>query len=77
MDALRCNRVFQRFIRDKLIKIEAKIESTKNLKRRAKCLMDFEVQSGKRTGRVLFQKRDPRVKLISLPKKRLLSKVYL
>lgn len=70
VDALKSNRSCQRFIRAKLIEIEAKIERNKELKRRAKCLMDFQVVSGKRMNQALCQKRDPRVRLISLPKQR-------
>ncbi|CAA6661262.1 unnamed protein product [Spirodela intermedia] len=71
VDALKRNRSCQRLIRAKLIDIEAKIERNKELKRRAKCLMDFQVVSGKRMNQVFCQKRDPRVRLISLPKQRL------
>ncbi|MQL78902.1 hypothetical protein Taro_011354, partial [Colocasia esculenta] len=73
VDALKRNRSCQKFIRAKLIEIEAKIEQNKALKERVKCLMDFHVASGKRANQFSSQKKDPRVKLISLPKLRMSS----
>ena len=65
MDAIKKNRSFQKFLRSKLIQIEAKIEENKKLKERVKILKDFEVNCKKRTGRALSQKKDARVQLIS------------
>lgn len=73
VNALKRNRTCQKFIRQKLIEIEAKIERNKSLKERVKCLMDFQIASRKRTTQVLRQKKDPRVRLISLPKLRITS----
>lgn len=65
VDALKKNRSCQKFIRRKLIEIEAKIEENKKLKDRVKCLMDFQVACKKTAGHILCQKKDPRVRLIS------------
>lgn len=70
VDALKKNRSCQKFIRRKLIEIEAKIEETKELKERLKCLMDFQVACKRKAGRMLSQKKDPRVRLISMRKPR-------
>lgn len=68
VDALKKNRSCQRFIRRKLIEIEAKIEENKKLKERIKCLIDFQLSCKRKVGHILCQKRDPRVKLISMQK---------
>ncbi|XP_060670070.1 uncharacterized protein LOC132800439 [Ziziphus jujuba] len=68
MDAIKKNRSCQRFLRSKLVQIEAKIEQNKKLKDRVKILKDFQVSCKKRTGRALSQKKDPRVLLISMKK---------
>ncbi|KAG1368426.1 putative myb-like protein L [Cocos nucifera] len=65
VDALKKNRSCQKFIRRKLIEIEAKI-----LKERLKCLMDFQVACKKKAGHILSQKKGPRVGLISMQKPR-------
>ncbi|XP_008793540.2 uncharacterized protein LOC103709816 isoform X1 [Phoenix dactylifera] len=70
VDALKKNRSCQKFIRRKLIEIEAKIEENKELKERLKCLMDFQVACKRKAGRILSQKKDPRVRLISMQKPR-------
>ncbi|XP_078439028.1 myb domain protein 4r1 isoform X2 [Wolffia australiana] len=77
VDALKINRSSQKFIRAKLIEIEAKIERIKELKKRTKCLMDLQCLPRRRMGRILCQRKDPRVRLISLPKQRALSKIIL
>lgn len=68
MDAIKKNRSCQRFLRSKLVHIEAKIEQNKKLKDRVKILKDFQVSCKKRTGRALSQKKDLRVLLISTKK---------
>ncbi|KAF8390043.1 hypothetical protein HHK36_024564 [Tetracentron sinense] len=70
IDAIKKNRSCQKFVRSKLIQIEARIEENKKLKELIKVLKDFQVSCKKRTGRALSQKKDARVQLISLPKSR-------
>ncbi|XP_038987867.1 myb-like protein L [Phoenix dactylifera] len=70
VDALKKNRSCQKFIRRKLIEIEAKIEENKELKERLKCLMDFQVVCKKKAGHISSQKKDPRGRLISMQKSR-------
>jgi transcription factor MYB, plant len=65
-EALKKNRSCQKFVRRKLIEIETKIEENKVLRDRVKCLMDFQLACKKKAGRVLAQKQDPRVRLISI-----------
>lgn len=65
IDVLKKNRSCQKFMRRKLIEIEAKIEENKELRERIKCLMDFQVACKRKTGRMLCQEKDPRIKLIS------------
>ncbi|KAJ7975198.1 MYB family protein [Quillaja saponaria] len=65
IDAIKKNRSYQKFLRSKLIQIEAKIEENKKLKERVKILKDFQVSCRKRTGHALSLKKDPRVQLIS------------
>ncbi|KAJ6795083.1 myb-like protein L [Iris pallida] len=64
VDALRRNRACQRFIREKLLEIEAKIEQNKKLRERVKCLMDFQLACKKNENRTA--REDPRIKLISI-----------
>ncbi|RWW10870.1 hypothetical protein GW17_00025564, partial [Ensete ventricosum] len=66
VNALKKNRSCQKFIRRKLLEIEAKIEKNKELKERVKCLMDFQVACKRKVANILYQKNDPRVTLISL-----------
>lgn len=68
MDAIKKNRSFQKFLRTKLLQIEAKLEENKKLKERVKILKDFQVNCKRRTGRALSQKKDSRVQLISAKK---------
>lgn len=68
VDALKKNRSCQRFLRSKLIELEARLEENKKLKERVKILKDFQVSCRRRMGRALSQKKDARVQLISLPK---------
>nr|APY20264.1 MYB type transcriptional factor R4 [Pyrus betulifolia] len=63
MDAIKKNRASQKFIRNKLIQIEAKIEENRKLKERVKILKDFQVSCKRRTWGSLSQKKDPRVQL--------------
>lgn len=70
VDALKKNRSCQKFTRRKLIEIEAKIEENKELKERLKCLMDFQVACKRKAGHILSQKKDPRIRLISMQKPR-------
>ncbi|KAA8542784.1 hypothetical protein F0562_023936 [Nyssa sinensis] len=75
VDAIKRNRSCQKFLRSKLIQIEARIEENKKLKDRVKILKDFQVTCRKRTGRALSQKKDARVQLISVVKQKANSKV--
>ncbi|KAI3921949.1 hypothetical protein MKX01_005638 [Papaver californicum] len=68
VEALRKNRSCQKFIRSKLLQIEAKIEENKKLKERVKVLKDFQVACRQRAGRAVSLRKDPRIQLISLPK---------
>uniref|UniRef100_A0ACD5UMZ4 Uncharacterized protein n=1 Tax=Avena sativa TaxID=4498 RepID=A0ACD5UMZ4_AVESA len=65
VDALKKNRACQKFIRRKMINIEAKIEVNKDLRDRVKCLMDYQLCCKRSFGKFLCQKVDPRVRLIS------------
>lgn len=66
--ALKRNRLYQKFIRRKLIEIEANIEKNKELKERVKCLMDFQTACKRKVTMTTCQKKDPRVILISAKK---------
>lgn len=68
VNALKKNRSCQKFIRRKLIEIEAKIEINKELKERVKCLMDFQVACKRKVTNTVCQKKDPRVILVSVKK---------
>ncbi|KAJ1287694.1 hypothetical protein BS78_02G030500 [Paspalum vaginatum] len=68
LDALKKNRSCQKFIRRKMVTIEAKIEENKDLRDRVKCLLGYQLSCRKSVGRSLCQKEDPRIRLIS-PKK--------
>ncbi|KAI3843396.1 hypothetical protein MKX03_024290 [Papaver bracteatum] len=68
VEALRKNRSCQKFIRSKLLQIEAKIEENKKLKERVKILKDFQVACKQRAGRAVSLRKDPRIQLISVPK---------
>ncbi|XP_072976256.1 uncharacterized protein [Typha angustifolia] len=70
VDVIKKNRSCQKFIRRKLIEIEAKIEENKDLKERVRCLMEFHIACKRRVGHILSQKNDPRVRLISVQKPR-------
>lgn len=65
IDAIKKNRSCQKFLRSKLIQIEARIEEIKKVKERVKILKDFQVSCRKRTGRALSQKKDLCAQLIS------------
>ncbi|KAH7841626.1 hypothetical protein Vadar_032259 [Vaccinium darrowii] len=75
VDAIKKNRACQKFLRSKLMQIEARIEENKTLKQRIKLLRDFQVNCKKLTGRALSQKKDARVQLISAIKPRANYKV--
>ncbi|KAK3033920.1 hypothetical protein RJ639_034720 [Escallonia herrerae] len=75
IDAIKKNRSCQKFLRSKLIQLEARIEENKKLRQHVKILKDFQVSCRKRTGRALSQKKDARVQLISVPKLRANIKV--
>lgn len=66
--AINKNRALQKFLRSKLIEIEAKIEENKQLRDKVKLLKDFQVSCSRRTGNALSLKKDPRVQLISTNK---------
>ncbi|KAL6010925.1 hypothetical protein ACLOJK_001368 [Asimina triloba] len=62
--ALKKNRSCQKLIRSKLIQMEARIEENKELRRRFKHLLDFQVACKKRAGKVLSQPKDPRIEAV-------------
>ncbi|KAL2321132.1 hypothetical protein Fmac_030101 [Flemingia macrophylla] len=68
IDAIKQNREMQRFLRSKLIALEAKIEENKQIRNKIKILKDFQVSCTRRTGSALSLKKDPRVQLISAKK---------
>lgn len=70
VNALKKNRSNQRFIREKLMEIEAKIEVNRKLKERIKCLMDFHTAYKRKMGHSLCLRTDPRVRLISFRKQK-------
>ncbi|CAO2820494.1 unnamed protein product [Amaranthus hypochondriacus] len=70
VEAIKKNRSCQKFIRNKMLHIEAKMEANRALQKRLKTLRDFQVQCKKTIGRALSQKQDSRVQLISVPKQK-------
>ncbi|XP_021743388.1 uncharacterized protein LOC110709474 [Chenopodium quinoa] len=70
MEAIKKNRSSQKFIRSKMLHIEARMEEINDIKKRLKTLRDFQVQCKKKIGRALSQKQDARVQLISALKQR-------
>ncbi|KAL8188608.1 hypothetical protein R6Q57_029896 [Mikania cordata] len=70
VEAIKKNRTCQKLIRHKLAQIEARMEENRKLRERVKILKDFQTACRKRTGRALSQKKDARIQLISIPKKR-------
>ncbi|KAM5570451.1 myb-like protein L [Rosa sericea] len=76
LDAINKNRSCQKFLRTKLIQIQAKIEENNKLKQRVKILRDFQAHCKRRTGEALSQKKDPRVQLILTKKPRADSKAH-
>ncbi|XP_004512740.1 uncharacterized protein [Cicer arietinum] len=68
IDAVKKNRALQKFLRSKLIEIEAKIEENKKIRDKVKLLKDFQVSCSRKTGNALSLKKDPRVQLISSKK---------
>ncbi|XP_050378629.1 uncharacterized protein LOC126795944 [Argentina anserina] len=76
LDAINKNRSCQKFLRSKLIQIQAKIEENNKLKQRVKILRDFQAHCKRRTGEALSQKKDPRVQLILTKKPRANSKAH-
>ena len=75
VEAIKKNRSCQKFIRNKMLHIEAKMEANRALQKRLKTLRDFQVQCKKTIGRALSQKQDSRVQLISVPKQKPNTKV--
>lgn len=70
IEAIKKNRSCQRFIRKKMLHVEARMEEVKELQKRLKTLGDFQVQCKKKIGRALSQKQDARIQLISTQKQR-------
>ncbi|RDX88234.1 Myb-like protein L, partial [Mucuna pruriens] len=68
VDAIKKNRDLQRFLRSKLIALEAKIEENKQIRNKIKILKDFQASCTRRTGSALSLKKDPCVQLISAKK---------
>ncbi|GJW97122.1 Myb domain protein 4r1 [Tanacetum coccineum] len=69
-EAIKKNRIYQKFLRDKLIKIEARLEDNKKSRERIKFFKGFQVDCRRRMGRALSHKKDPRFQLILVPKLR-------
>ncbi|KAK9118572.1 hypothetical protein Scep_016665 [Stephania cephalantha] len=61
IDAIKRNRSCQRFIRGKLIQLEARIEENKKLKERVKLIRDYQVSCKKRIGQPSLLRKDPHV----------------
>ncbi|KAK9691512.1 hypothetical protein RND81_09G201800 [Saponaria officinalis] len=70
IEAIKKNRSCQKFVRNKLLHIEAKMEEIKEVRKRLKTLRDFQVQCKKKIGRAMSQKQDARVQLISVHRQR-------
>ncbi|XP_038905717.1 uncharacterized protein LOC120091681 isoform X2 [Benincasa hispida] len=68
VDAIKKNRSQQKFIRSKMIHLEARIEENKKLRKRCKILKDFQGSCKRKTTCALSQMIDPRVQLISAAK---------
>lgn len=68
VDAINKNRDMQRFLRSKLLALEAKIEENKQIRNKIKILKDFQASCTRRTGNALSLKKDPLVQLISAKK---------
>ncbi|CAJ1952052.1 unnamed protein product [Sphenostylis stenocarpa] len=68
IDAIKKNRDMQRFLRSKLVELEAKIDENKKIRNRIKILKDFQASCTRRTGNALSLKKDPRAQLISAKK---------
>lgn len=75
LDAIKKNRSCQKYLRSKLMQIEARIEENSKLNKSVKALKEFQVCCRRRTGQALSQKKDDRVQLISVPKLRANAKV--
>ncbi|KAJ0575896.1 putative transcription factor MYB-HB-like family [Helianthus annuus] len=70
VEAIKKNRACQKLIRNKVAQIEARMEENRKLRERVKILKDFQTACRKKTGRVLSQKKDARIQLISVFKQR-------
>ncbi|KAK9116161.1 hypothetical protein Sjap_015108 [Stephania japonica] len=68
IDAIKRNRSCQRFIRGKLIQLEARIEENKKLKERFKLIRDYQVSCKKRIGQPSLLRKDPHIRLIQARK---------
>jgi len=68
IDAIKRNRSCQKFIQNKLIQIEARIEENNKLKDKVKILKDFQFSCRKITGMALSLRKDPRIQLVSARK---------
>ncbi|KAL1221647.1 Transcription factor MYB3R-4 [Cardamine amara subsp. amara] len=68
VDAIRKNRAYQKFLRRKLVEIEATIEQNEKHKKNVKIVKDFQATCKRITKQALSQMKDPRVELISTRK---------
>ncbi|XP_022987958.1 uncharacterized protein LOC111485355 isoform X1 [Cucurbita maxima] len=68
IDAIKKNRSQQKFLRSKMIHLEARIEENKKLRKRFKVLKGFQGSCRRKTTCALSQMVDPRVQLISAGK---------
>ena len=74
--AIKKNRLCQKLIRSKMMQVEARMEELDKLIEGVRILKDFQVDSKRRIGRSFSQKKDPRVRLISVPKLKANMKVF-
>lgn len=68
VDAIRKNRAYQKFLRGKLVEIEATIEQNEKHKKNVKIVKDFQASCKRITKQALSQRKDPCVELISTRK---------
>ncbi|VVB12392.1 unnamed protein product [Arabis nemorensis] len=73
VDAIRRNRSYQKFLRKKLTKNEARIEQNEKHKKNVVIVKDFQGSCKRITKQALSQRKDPHVELISTRKKDIIS----
>ncbi|KAL8102403.1 hypothetical protein AgCh_027043 [Apium graveolens] len=70
LDAIKKNRMCQKYLRSKLMHIESRIEENVKLRKRVKALKGIQFSCKRRTGLELSQKKDAFLQLIEGPKVR-------